>query len=312
MMAWARLFRLALAPTVLWDAIAGFLLADVLIQRSLAVSNQAFETGPPMSSFQWAGSTLAITCGILLCIFHAGMGLNDWADRKIDLAANRKRPISLGQIKPQAVIPAVFMLLVGAAVSAFLYFPEPNWIYSLIALVLVYDLCGSTLRTGIGPLLLALCRSLSFSCGMLVLLSPTALASSPAPWAIAAYALYVLFLARLAAKEEEGGQGLNLLPFIALMCLSPFSLTQIPNANSLWLHLTWLGLAAWHLWPAVADRHQYWDPQRVQAAVRRSLVAMPVLPAMALLAVGAPPWWSLFGLAVAAVTVTLARSMAPE
>ena len=105
---------------------------------------------------------------------------------------------------------------------------------------------------------------------------------------------------------------MNLLPFIALMCLSPFALTQMDSEQTLWLHLAWLGFAIWHLLPAIPDRHQYWDPLRVQAAVRRSLVAMPALPAMALIAADAPLWQAAIGVGVAAVTVQFARRLAPE
>jgi len=76
--------------------------------------------------------------------------------------------------------------------------------------------------------------------------------------------------------------------------------------------LAWLGFAFWHLRPAIPDRHEFWDPLRVQAAVRRSLVAMPALPAMALIAADAPLWQAAIGVAVAAITVLFAGALAPE
>lgn len=312
MIAWARLFRLALAPTVIWDVIAGFLFADALTRRPNTPSRQSFIGEIEVSAFEWAGGRLALTCVVLLAIFHAGMALNDWADRKIDAEANRNRPLVNGQIRPTTAFGVALFLLLGAVAAAWTFHPEPTWILTLAGLVLLYDLGGSTLRSGLGPLLLALCRCISFSSGMLLLIMPTAAASTTAPWGIGAYALYVLFLARLAAKEESGGQGMIMLPFIALMCLSPFALTQLESEQSLWLHIAWLLFAVWHLRPALPDRHLYWDPKRVQAAVRRALVAMPMLPAMALIAADAPLWLAGVGLAVAAVTVQLARRMAPE
>ncbi len=312
MIAWARLFRIALSPTVIWDVVAGFLFADALIQSQQAISRQTFLAGITESSWEWAGGKLAITCAILLAIFHAGMALNDWADRRIDKQAGRRRPLVDGTISAPAALLFSLLLLAGAAAVATWQHPEPTWIYVLIGLVLLYDFGGTALRSGVGPLALALCRSISFSSGMLLLLAPTAAAESPAPWGIGAYALYVLFLARLAAKEESGGQGMNMLPFIALMCLSPFALTQIGGEQSALLHIAWALFAAWHLWPALPDRHLYWDPQRVQAAVRRALVAMPMLPTMALIAAGAALWLPAVGIAVALITVQLARRMAPE
>jgi len=310
--AWARLFRIALAPTVIWDVVAGFLFAEALIQSNHAIARQTFASESTVSSWQSAGLDLGLTCLILLAVFHAGMALNDWADRKIDADAKRNRPMVTGQIRPITAFATALALLGAGVAGAWLVHPEPTWILILAGLVIVYDLGGVTLRSGLGPVLLALCRAISFSAGILLLLSPSAAANSPAPWGVASYALYVLFLARLAAKEESGGQGLNLLPFIALMCLSPFALTQMESEQSLWLHLAWLGFAFWHLRPAIPDRHEFWDPLRVQAAVRRSLVAMPALPAMALIAADAPLWQAAIGVAVAAITVLFAGALAPE
>lgn len=312
MLAWIRLFRLALAPTILWDVTAGFLFAEALIQNNKAIARQSFESEATVSSWQWAGPQLALTGAILLAVFHAGMALNDWADRRIDKEAQRKRPLVDGTIKPKSALLAALLMLGAAAAAAFWVHPEPIWILALCGLVMAYDLGGSAVRSGLGPLLLALCRTISFSSGLLLLLSPQAAANSQAPWGIASYALYVLFLARLAAKEEDGGPGMNMLPPIVLMCLSPFPLTQLESEQTLWLHLAWLGFAVWHLLPALPDRHIIWHPLRVQAGVRRALVAMPALPAMVLIAADAPLWQAAIGVAVAAITVQLARRLAPE
>ena len=73
----------------------------------------------------------------------------------------------------------------------------------------------------------------------------------------------------------------------------------------------WLAFAAWLVWPAVRDRHNFWLPERVQMAVRRCLSGAPLVLGLALLASGQP-----FAAAVApGITLAvmgIARSLPPE
>ena len=313
--AWARLYRLALAPTVLWDVSAGYLLGQILINQSLATprwaslfdSQRAFQIAERIRPYQFFFTAITI-----LLIFHGGMALNDWADRGLDAKAGRNRPIPKNLISPRWALLGGLIPIVEAGILAGFFHPEPNWILALIFLALLYNLGGSALRRGLGPLLLSLCRSLSFSAGILILLNPEDLASSSALWAVGGYALYVLFLSRMASKEEEGGHGMNMLPFIGLMALSPLPFLQMSESTSWVLICGWLLLSAWLLYPALPDRHIFWVPERVQAAVRRSLTVMPILPALALVAAGGHDAWLLAGIAIAAITVFLASKMAPE
>ncbi|MZG15114.1 prenyltransferase, partial [Streptomyces sp. SID5914] len=77
--AWAELLRLPALFTVPGDALAGAAAAGA-------------RPGPR--------TLLAI--GSSLCLYEAGMALNDWADRAEDAAERPHRPLPSGRIRPAA------------------------------------------------------------------------------------------------------------------------------------------------------------------------------------------------------------------
>lgn len=299
MLAWLQLLRIALAPSVIWDAVAGSLLGWGIAEAAGA-------------ELAFPASELAATIGILLAIFHGGMAWNDWVDRKIDLAAGRRRPLVDGRLSPTAgfVAGAVLFGLAIALCAAFLP-SRLDLVLILVGLVAVYDLGGKSLRAVAGPVLLALCRMMSLSLGMLVVLEPSDLVRTAAMWMVLAYGLYLLFLSRLAAREEEGLHGTRAVVPVAACAFAPVVLTHA--AERLWLLIpAWILFAVWLVRPALADRMIEWSPERVQAAVRRCLMGMPMIPAMALLAgPGAAPA-AIGGLAAVGVTRILVRRFPPE
>ncbi|WP_241965538.1 UbiA family prenyltransferase, partial [Streptomyces sp. MH60] len=81
--AWAELLRLPALFTVPGDALAGAAAAGA-------------RPGPR--------TLLAI--GSSLCLYEAGMALNDWADRAEDAAERPHRPLPSGRIRPAAALTA--------------------------------------------------------------------------------------------------------------------------------------------------------------------------------------------------------------
>ncbi|MBU3871709.1 UbiA family prenyltransferase, partial [Streptomyces sp. 4503] len=80
---WAELLRVSALFTVPGDALAGA---------------AAARCGPNR------GTALAVCAS--LCLYEAGMALNDWADRDIDAVERPGRPLPSGRIAPGAALTA--------------------------------------------------------------------------------------------------------------------------------------------------------------------------------------------------------------
>lgn len=300
-MAWLQFLRVALAPSVIWDGIAGALIAFSLFAANGGDAEAAIDLGK-----------LGATIGILLCVFHAGMAWNDWRDIAIDREAGRKRPLVDGRISPLVGFLAGAALFAGAlAIAAFALPDQVLAVAGLCALVAIYDLGGKALRMVAGPVLLALCRILSLSLGMMIVLTPLDIVRTDAHWALLSYGMYLLFLARLASHEEEGMPGNRGVVPVAACAFAPAVLT---SAAESWIPFVigWLLFAGWMLRPTLRDRHIHWPPARVQQAVRRCLMGMPMIPALALLSGPAPAWWAIGGLITLGTSRLLVRRFPPE
>ncbi|MYZ40352.1 UbiA family prenyltransferase, partial [Streptomyces sp. MnatMP-M17] len=81
--AWAELLRVSALFTVPGDALAGAAALGARPNR---------------------GTALAV--GASLCLYEAGMALNDWADRDEDAVDRPHRPIPSGRISPAAALTA--------------------------------------------------------------------------------------------------------------------------------------------------------------------------------------------------------------
>jgi len=288
--AWLELARVALAPTIVWDVLAGIVLAGA---RPDARALPAI--------------------GVVLLIYHAGMVLNDWADRHADAQDRPGRPLPSGRIAaPSALLAGLGALAAAAGLAAWQLPPAAFQVsIGLIAAVLVYDLGGRALRRPAGPVLLALTRAGSLGMGALTLAGTHAtLAPEGLRWGAAAYSLYFLFVARFATNEEHGTTGLRGVQFMIAAALAPLPLSQYPGLSP-WIAPGWLALALWLLPPVLRDRYGEWSPSRVQTCVRRALIAAPLVPGIALLGAG-QPLWALGAPAAALLVHALARAFRPE
>ncbi|GGP73295.1 hypothetical protein GCM10010231_50180 [Streptomyces sindenensis] len=147
--AWAELLRVSALFSVPGDALAG----------AAAVGRRP-------------GRGTALAIGASLCLYEAGMALNDWADRDEDAVDRPHRPIPSGRISPAAALGAAGALTAaGLALAARAGRPALTVATGLAATVWAYDL--HLKHTKAGPAAMAAARSLD------LLLGATATATDP-------------------------------------------------------------------------------------------------------------------------------------
>ncbi len=149
---WAELLRISALFTVPGDALAG----------AAAVGR-----GPNR------GTALAVCAS--LCLYEAGMALNDWADRDIDAIERPGRPLPSGRIAPAAALAAATGLTAaGLACAAAAGRPALATATALAGTVWAYDL--GLKNTLAGPPTMAATRALDLLLG--------AAATAPRPAAV--------------------------------------------------------------------------------------------------------------------------------
>ncbi|WP_329587719.1 UbiA family prenyltransferase [Streptomyces sp. NBC_01005] len=139
--AWAELLRVSALFTVPGDALAG----------------------AAASGRRPNGST-ALAVGASLCLYEAGMALNDWADRAEDAVDRPHRPIPSGRIAPGAALAAAGALTAaGLGLAARAGRPALVVATGLAATVWAYDL--RLKHTPAGPAAMAAARGLDLLLG---------------------------------------------------------------------------------------------------------------------------------------------------
>ncbi|WP_369263931.1 SCO3242 family prenyltransferase [Streptomyces sp. R35] len=139
--AWAELLRLPALFTVPGDALAG---AAALGARP--------------------NSRTLLAIGSSLCLYEAGMALNDWADRAEDAVERPHRPLPSGRIRPAAALAAAGALTAaGLALADRAGRPALAVAVPLAATVWAYDL--TLKRTPAGPAAMATARGLDVLLG---------------------------------------------------------------------------------------------------------------------------------------------------
>jgi 4-hydroxybenzoate polyprenyltransferase len=187
MLAFGRLLRLSLAPSAAADIAAGIVLAA--------------GRWPP----SWKPYALVLAS---LCVYHGGMGLNDWADRHADAARGRGRPIPSGAVSARTALRAAAALLLVGPLIAFPCAPRCALVLGAVsALAAIYDLAGR--GPWLGPLLLAACRAGNLSTGMLLEVDLADYGGSWLPHVASFYGIYVFCVSRLARLEDASDADLR-------------------------------------------------------------------------------------------------------
>ncbi|WP_374116521.1 SCO3242 family prenyltransferase [Streptomyces gilvus] len=186
-LAWAELLRLPALFTVPGDALAG-----------------AAATAPAPN----ARTLLAI--GSSLCLYEAGMALNDWSDREEDAVERPHRPLPSARIHPAAAFSAACALTgAGLALAARAGRPALTVAAPLAATVWAYDL--GLKRTPVGPAAMAAARGLD------LLLGAAATTGHPrrALPSAALLATHTLAVTAVSRRETTGGSPLTPLAALA-------------------------------------------------------------------------------------------------
>ncbi|MFE4054169.1 SCO3242 family prenyltransferase [Streptomyces sp. YIM B13518] len=184
--AWAELLRLPALFTVPGDALAGAAAAGA-------------RPGPR--------TLLAI--GSSVCLYEAGMALNDWADRAEDAVERPHRPLPSGRIRPAAALTAAGVLTgAGLALAAGAGRPALAVAAPLAATVWAYDLALK--HTPAGPAAMAAARGLDLLLGAAATGGGTR-AALPSAALLGGHTLAVTAVSR---RETTGGSAL--VPLAAL------------------------------------------------------------------------------------------------
>ncbi|MFE6222602.1 SCO3242 family prenyltransferase [Streptomyces sp. NPDC057854] len=197
--AWAELLRVSALFTVPGDALAG-----------------AAATGLR------PGRGTAYAIGASLCLYEAGMALNDWADRKEDAVDRPDRPLPSGRIAPAAALGAAGLLTAaGLALASRAGRPALSVATALAGTVWAYDL--RLKHTPAAPAAMAAARALDLVLGAAATGAPPTAArpgadartvrrvAAPA----AALAAHTYAVTAVSRHEERGGSTLAPLGALA-------------------------------------------------------------------------------------------------
>ncbi|MFE3825386.1 SCO3242 family prenyltransferase [Streptomyces sp. NPDC059092] len=202
--AWAELLRVSALFTVVGDGLAG--------AASLGVR---------------PGRSTALAVGASLCLYEAGMALNDWADREEDAVDRPHRPIPSGRISPPAALAAAGGLTAaGLALAARAGRPSLAVGAALAATVWSYDL--HLKHTPAGPAAMGAARSLDLLLGATATATANVSASSAAGGAgrsagngvraalpaAAVLGVHTAAVTTVSRRETQGGS--TVLPLAAL------------------------------------------------------------------------------------------------
>ncbi|MFF7652104.1 SCO3242 family prenyltransferase [Streptomyces sp. NPDC007983] len=200
--AWAELLRVSALFTVPGDALAGA---------------AATRTAPNRGT--------AFAMGASLCLYEAGMALNDWADRDIDAVERPRRPLPSGRITPAAALTAATGLTAAGLVCAALAGRRALATATALAgTVWAYDL--GLKNTPAGPYAMATARSLD------LLLGATATAPAPTRHVLPPAALlgaHTLAVTAVSRHEATGGTSKTPLAALATATTIAWAATRPPT-----------------------------------------------------------------------------------
>lgn len=202
---WAELLRVSALFTVPGDALAGA---------------AAARCGPNR------GTALAVCAS--LCLYEAGMALNDWADRDIDAVERPARPLPSGRIAPGAALTAATGLTAaGLLCAAAAGRPALATATALAGTVWAYDL--GLKNTPAGPPAMAAARALDLLLGATATAPGTLRPALPPAALLGAHTLAVTTVSR---REAVGGSPAAPLGALAAGTAIAWAATRSPAPAS--------------------------------------------------------------------------------
>ncbi|MFG2584880.1 SCO3242 family prenyltransferase [Streptomyces solisilvae] len=202
---WAELLRVSALFTVPGDALAGAAAARTRPNR---------------------GTALAVCAS--LCLYEAGMALNDWADRDIDAVERPGRPLPSGRIAPAAALTAATGLTAaGLLCAAAAGRPALATGTALAGAVWAYDL--GLKNTPAGPSAMAAARALDLLLGATAS-APAAARSALRPAAV--LGAHTLAVTTVSRHEAVGGSSTAPLGALATGAAIAWAATRRPTSTA--------------------------------------------------------------------------------
>ncbi|MDQ0390190.1 SCO3242 family prenyltransferase [Streptomyces mutabilis] len=281
--AWAELLRVPAVFTVPGDALAGAAAAGAR-----------------------PGRTTALAVGASVCLYEAGMALNDWADHEEDAVQRPHRPLPSGRVRPRAALAAAGTLTAAGLALAARAGRRPLAVaVPLAATVWAYDL--KLKHTPAGPAAMAAARGLDLLLGAAATGRPLRPALVPAA-TLAGHTCAVTLASR---RETEGGSPAAPLTALAATAAVTASLLPVARRPAADRHAVRTALALGYLAtaaPPLAHAALNPSPVLVQRAVGAGIRATVCLQA-ALTARAGAPVAGLLTAALAPVAARLARKV---
>lgn len=258
--AYAQLARLPNLPTALADICLGALAATALPRHGLA-----------------------FVCLLLAsaCLYAAGMVWNDYFDREQDRRERPFRPLPSGRISPrQAAQLGAVLLVLGVLLALPVGKTSLLVAVFLAAAILAYD--GWLKHTWAGPLTMGACRFLNVLLGVSVCGSLLWPRGAHLALIVGLYIVGVTWFARTEASTSNPsalrGAAAVMLASLLLALPLPAFLPEGQHSSFLFPYLL-VGLGFFVGGPVVRAINNP-APSQVQAAIKRSLMALIVLDAV--------------------------------
>ncbi|MEU1851337.1 SCO3242 family prenyltransferase [Streptomyces sp. NPDC019990] len=162
-----------------------------------------------------------LAIGSSLCLYEAGMALNDWADRDVDAVERPHRPLPSGRIRPTAALTAACALTgAGLALAAATGRPALTVAAPLAVTVWAYDL--GLKHTPAGPVAMGAARGLDLLLGAAATTGRTRRALPSA----ALLGTHTLAVTAVSRQEARGGSPLAPMGALATTALLTRLLTR--------------------------------------------------------------------------------------
>lgn len=268
LLAYLQLVRAPNVFTAVADILMGFLFVQLGVQSP--------------------GVLATLVVGSLL-LYMAGMVLNDVFDADVDAQQRPGRPIPSGRIgRDWARMLGYEMLFVGAALGWLASYIMVDVRAGLVATALavciwLYD--GVLKQTPIGPVAMGSCRMLNVLLGMSATREPWLASHWVIAGGIGLYIAGVTWFARSEERQSSRGlltfglavmvSGIALLATFPRWSLEIAARLQVPDSRWAFFWIVLAVLIAWRCVQAILAP----TPQRVQAAVKNSILSLFVLDA---------------------------------
>lgn len=208
-----RLTRASLAPTAAADSLAGYLIA-------LHGAAFAWRTAVPLAATS-------------ICIYMAGMVLNDLSDLERDRTLHPDRVLPSGRISPvRAALLFATLAVAGGILASLALQAAAGIAAALIGAVLLYDTAAKRWAVP-GALAMGLCRTLNMAMGMAAARG-LALGSDPWLWGPPILlGIYVTALTLLSTLEERH-PGVGRWVGLGVRGIIPLDALLVALRGSLW------------------------------------------------------------------------------